>query len=673
MMNWEDKSYLAEKYKQAHPVPERLSPEQIEKLLKGSKKNGKSRTKKLAAIMTAAAACVAVSVGGLVYSGVLGGNQDQTHMGNEDENSGTTSTEGELVETALDYESIAVKIQLNAKIHDGLNFYSMGKAEMNAVEMTDDAAAEQETEKTTATEDTAQEHSETYLQEAGVDEADIIKTDGEQIYYIAGNTLYFLRAEDGNAELLTSKTLDGTPKELYLNQEKLYVVYGIAPEYSQTGTTGTAGTADAVCGTEGEEGSTEVLCYDVNNPEEPVQIGEYTQSGTYQDSRMKDGFFYLITDWANYSAEVDTQTPEEYIPAFSVNGEEALVAAEDIQIGAGAYQFSYTVVAGLDFSSETIQTSVKASAGETSAVYASADSIYILQNTYSQGLLSSGLPKTQILRYTYENGTLELAATGRVSGYVLNQYACSEYDGSFRIATTDYDTDYSEQNNLFVLNLQLKTIGKLENYGSGETIRSVNFQGNTAYVVTFEQTDPLFAIDLSEKENPTITDELKVTGYSSHLRSFGDGLLFGIGYEADANTGWTNGIKISMFTVDDSENLTESARKVFMDEDESCYYYSTAAYDANALLLDAEKNLIGFPLNKSMYYEDSNQQNQQMYMLYAYDQTQGFVKLAEISGGDWQAEFTRAVYIGNDLYAFCADGVVAMNLGNYKETARLAF
>ena len=144
---------------------------------------------------------------------------------------------------------------------------------------------------------------------------------------------------------------------------------------------------------------------------------------------------------------------------------------------------------------------------------------------------------------------------------------------------------------------------------SGETIRSARFLGDTGYFVTFRQTDPLFRVDLSDPASPKITGELKISGFSSYLHFYGENLLLGIGYEANETTGETTGIKLSMFDLSDPDEIREVNRIVIPG-----ITWAPAIDDYKSILVDAEKNLIGF-------YCDGR------YLVYSYDSENGFDRM----------------------------------------------
>ena len=158
-------------------------------------------------------------------------------------------------------------------------------------------------------------------------------------------------------------------------------------------------------------------------------------------------------------------------------------------------------------------------------------------------------PRTEIYRFGLPpSGRPTFTAGGEVPGFLVNQYALSEWDGHLRVATTD-----NEKSAVRVLTVQageLRQVGVVEGLGKGERIYSVRFLGPRGYVVTFKQTDPLYSVDLSDPAAPEVTGELKITGYSAHLQPVGDGRLAGVGQEADTS-GRTRGTQISIFDVSD--------------------------------------------------------------------------------------------------------------------------
>jgi uncharacterized secreted protein with C-terminal beta-propeller domain len=143
-----------------------------------------------------------------------------------------------------------------------------------------------------------------------------------------------------------------------------------------------------------------------------------------------------------------------------------------------------------------------------------------------------------------------LTASGSVPGWLINQYALSDWDGHLRVATTDDRAGSSAVRVLSQRGRDLVQVGVVNGLGRGERIYSVRFIGPRGYVVTFKQTDPLYSLDLSDPGKPRVTGELKITGYSAHLQPVGDDRLVGIGQEASTD-GRIQGTQVSLFDVSD--------------------------------------------------------------------------------------------------------------------------
>ncbi len=208
-------------------------------------------------------------------------------------------------------------------------------------------------------------------------------------------------------------------------------------------------------------------------------------------------------------------------------------------------------------------------------------------------------------------------------------------------------------NSLYVLDENLKITGKIEGLAAGEQIYSARFLGDTAYFVTFRQTDPLFAVDVSSPEEPELLSELKVSGFSEYLHFYGDNLLLGLGFEADENTGEQKGLKLCMFDISDPANVSEQTRLELAGDGYS-YHYSPALYDYKSLLIDPERNLIGFEAQGT-----AGNVSRQAYLVYSYENG-SFVKKLEIvmknSTGGYDS--CRGTFIGESFYLLIQDGSV---------------
>ena len=227
-----------------------------------------------------------------------------------------------------------------------------------------------------------------------------------------------------------------------------------------------------------------------------------------------------------------------------------------------------------------------------------------------------------------------------------------------------------------MLDLDLNVVGSVSDFGINETIKSVNFNGDMAYVVTYEQTDPLFAIDLSNPQEPTILDEFKILGYSSYMQKWSDSLLLGFGINADEN-GVQNGVKLVMFDNSDPNNLAEVGTYIIDNSDENTWIRSEAIWNRKALLIAPEKNIIGLPVTENRWsMEEDDSYLTTKFMFFSYENGQ-FSPIGEISDTlvnyvD-EAGFRRAIYIGDYVYVLSCNKFVSADIGSFSEKKTVEF
>lgn len=256
-------------------------------------------------------------------------------------------------------------------------------------------------------------------------------------------------------------------------------------------------------------------------------------------------------------------------------------------------------------------TTVQGGAGLGTTVYASPDAVYL-----TSGLGSWDLPNSAVHRIELTGDGTRYSGSGSVPGEVLDQYSLSERDGDLRIVTTTTDPVPAPgvtsgpteilpappvtaipptEGRLTVLRPGadgvLAEIGHVDDLGVGERVQSVRFVGDLAYVVTFRQVDPLFAIDVSDPTAPRVLGELKIPGFSEYLHPLGDGRLLGIGVDAD-DRGVTTGAKVSLFDVSDPTRPVETAVLAFPDS------ASRLGGDPLAFTWDPVRQTASFPMER---------------------------------------------------------------------------
>ena len=393
---------------------------------------------------------------------------------------------------------------------------------------------------------------------------------------------------------------------------------------------------------------TRIQTYDLTDINNPKSIGTVDQSGYYRTSRFKDGYLYVFSDYYIY----DTITKKDY-PSYVPLVGDNLLKQSDIYLPTNHAADQYLVVSSVSASSPDKAADQKAVMSENGEVYVSENNIYIYEYANSSILADNLASKNQTIlrKLSYNKGKLSGSAQGKVKGYLNDSFSIDEYDNTLRLVTTVTHNvgSSSQSNSVYVLDADLKTIGKIEDLAKNEQVYSARFLGDTGYFVTYEQTDPLFSVDFSDPENPKILGKLKIPGFSEYLHFYSDNLLLGIGMDTDEN-GITNGVKISMFDISDPSDVKEVS-KYTLDQ----YYYSDVFSDYRAALVDPEKNLIGFPLSGS-----ANQ-----YVILSYDKDQGFqVQMQEeVNGNSYLG--TRGVYANEKFYVINGNAIEAYRMGDY--------
>jgi uncharacterized secreted protein with C-terminal beta-propeller domain len=436
----------------------------------------------------------------------------------------------------------------------------------------------------------AQDYSTTNIQVAGVDEADIVKTDGEYIYLVSGNKTIIVKAyPPEQAQVLSEIELEGTVIGIFINGDRLVVFEEETPYYPYY---------DVRPGAEGKfymppiaysSPKTFIKVYDVSDRENPRLQRELSADGQYVSSRMIGDYAYVVINEPVYEQDDELNLPKVYS-----GGNETEIPATDIYYSdVSDYYYMYTTIMAINTQNDgqepTYETILL---GASSNVYVSLNNIYLTFPVWGTGV--GDFDKSSIYRIHIEGDQIEYVATGEVPGMVLNQFSMDEYDGYFRVATTTYEE--TPRNHVYVLNMALNITGSLENLAPGETIHSARFMGERGYLVTFKKTDPLFVIDLKDPYNPKVLGELKITGYSDYLHPYDENHIIGIGKETveaeEGDFAWYQGIKIALFDVSDVSNPVEISKYEIGDRGTD----SPVLWDHKAFLFDKSRNLLVIPV-----------------------------------------------------------------------------
>ncbi|MCL2487781.1 MAG: beta-propeller domain-containing protein [Oscillospiraceae bacterium] len=504
------------------------------------------------------------------------------------------------------------------------------------------------------------DYSETNTQVAGVDEADIIKTDGKFIYTLAygetGMRVAILKVngsemsvvsrinaetvitDESNAEKNSILGSSNYVTDMYVSGDRLVILSSYYTYYMRNYTESLRdddGILISPCCFGYSSNVTLALVYDISNRAAPKLLDTFGQSGYHVTSRMVNGVLYLVSSQYVYMMEEDQ--PMSYVPSLYDNGSEKPMDPGDIYLEDGVRSSSYNVVSAIRVTGTPARQSVKAMMGFNGTVYASADQIIIAGYDYNG---NGNGDNTRLMLFDMNKGSLSLKATGKLKGGLLNQFCIDYYRGFYRFALDEGFAGGG--NNITILDEDLKQVGYVGGIAKGENIKSARFDGDMGYLVTYVQTDPLFTIDLSDPGNPKILGELKIPGFSEYLHPYDDGLMFGFGKSAVGNM--TDGLKLSMFDVSDPKNPKEK-HSIKLE-----YHYSSVSGNHRAILVNRQRDLIAFPADNA-------------YLIYGYTPQNGFTLKATIKSdsGNYFSD-SRGLYIGSFFYVCDSQRVIALTL-----------
>jgi len=464
------------------------------------------------------------------------------------------------------------------------------------------------------------DHSSTNNQVEGIDEGDIVQTDGKYLYSVSESRVVISDIRDPeNMELAAVLEFDGEtyPEELFLFGDTLAV---ISSRFSLVETEGDAEMESFMP----YSGITAVSLYDVASPENPQLIREFGNEGSFNNARLSNGILYYVSNvFPNYwilEEQPDIELRPRLFDSAQGGGLEPL-PYEDLTILPGTMEGSYSVITAVSMEAPALnEISTKGFLGGNEQLYMNEQHLYLTASAFETAegefedtaLWVPQQADTEIFKFGLDGTLVEFIASARVQGSLLNQFSMDEFEGHFRLATTEgvgWSPASESKNHLFILNEQLEQVGSVENLAPDERIYSVRFIGSKAYMVTFRETDPLFAIDVSDPADPEVLGELKIPGFSNYLHPLDDKHLIGFGYDTkiEAVKGGgeprivTGGMKISLFDVSDMGNPKETDTEIIGGPGT----YSALQYDHKALFRHEQQSLFGFPV--SIYEGDGEE------------------------------------------------------------------
>jgi hypothetical protein len=535
------------------------------------------------------------------------------------------------------------------------------------------------------------DYSGTNTHEAGVDEPDIVKTDGQRIVTVSRGVLHVVDAASrkvtGELDLVsgTDDPRRWATMSLLLHGDRALVLVHEGWSYAAADTARSdvakpVGPAEAT--------GPELILVELGG--KPLVVSRYTIEGGLVDARQTGSTARVVVRSAprlsfpykegaseaqNIAANrgvIDRADEAAWLPDYTVTTGGKTTRGR-VECGQMSRPETYSGTSMVTVLSFDLGASDGLGNGDPVGVVADGDTVYsngsnlYVANDQRWRVMPwlesrNDAPKaedeiTEIYQFDASKpGKPRYVTSASVRGWLINQYAMSEWDGHLRVATTSGRTwgeNPKSTSTVYVLKAtggELKETGRVAGLGKGERIYAVRFAGTTGYVVTFRQTDPLYTVDLTDPAKPRVAGELKITGYSAYLHPTEPGRVIGIGQEASTE-GRVQGTQVSLFDV---SNLDKPARLSQYHVADSS---SEAEYDPHAFLYWAKDRLLVVPL---MSY-DKNKGTSQMNALVLRVGESGFTELSRLThrGAPDTGMIRRSLVVGDTLWTVSDAGLMA--------------
>jgi len=593
-----------------------------------------------------------------------------------------------------------------------------------------------------------EDYSGTNVQEAGVDEPDVVKTDGERILAFARGKLHFVDVGGASPTLRGSLELgaDLWDAQIFMHEDRALLLVRTWPYYyDYEGAPQPEGIdLQQYFGADYWAGVTRLIEVDISNPEAMRIVSNLHITGELVSARMVDGVARVVVrsgptgiqlkepyEFFDYEAfeqgggsealyehmwqialaqskvfnksAIDASTIDNWLPRYvredmsqgQAEISTGVLLACDEVMHSGVYSGLSTLgVLTVDLDGHLAPTGGVGLFSEGETVYSSKENLYVATTPWNPADWNPEASPEEQGRTTYihkfdiqDRTRANYVASGEVRGWLLSQWAMSEFAGDLRVASTDslgWDQDTSES---FVSVLrqdgdELQQIGQVGGLGKTEQIQGVRFIGDKGYVVTFSQTDPLYTVDVSDPTKPVVAGELKIPGFSAYLHPVGEDLLLGVGRDGTED-GQILGMQLSLFDVSD-DAAPKQLHKIAIGED---WGWSEALFDHKAFLWWGKTQLAMIPLEWGSYDENDNYLWEQGALGFRVDKEDGIVQIGEIQhpepvveecfdeyyGCGWSPMLRRSIVIGEQVFTLSDVGIKASALADLSDAHWVEF
>jgi inhibitor of cysteine peptidase len=507
-------------------------------------------------------------------------------------------------------------------------------------------------------------YSGTNVQVAGVDEADIVKTDGNYLYVVSHDQVYIIAAYPASEmKILSNISLGLYDLELFVDGDRLVV---IGNNYSMVYV------QPLINSTEGNKTSdisimppysyfpmAYIKVYDITDRSSPNLIREVTVNGSVVASRMYNGYVYVVI------AQPAMALDQVILPSICYDNQTKVVPPTEIKYADVPGPYNFVTILALNLRNDAQAPAYESFlADSVSTIYMSEDNLYLAVPVYPWRVMlfgatineesAAGRERTLLYRVSLSGMSMSVEAQGEVPGTINNQFSMDESGSAFRVTTTEWNGNETV-NNLYVLDRGFNMLGKIEGIAPGERIYSTRFVGERCYLVTFRQVDPFFVIDLSVLSEPKVLGYLKIPGYSSYMHPYDDSHIIGVGMEGHS-------LKLALFDVTNVASPIELSKYIV----NGSWSGSEALYEHKAFLFDRSKDLLVLPIYSENFV---NGELQYWNGVFVFNLTleQGFVlkgMLSHMAGieNNYDSGIQRSLYIDDALYTVSIKMVMANDL-----------
>lgn len=564
-------------------------------------------------------------------------------------------------------------------------------------------------------------YSQTNNQEAGVEESDVVKTDGTH-FYVASGRSFHVADFAGAMQTLATRSVDGHVEALYLYDDKLVVLYTLSLDGGDPWEGIAAPPGNMLFGmpywipADQRQG---VAVYDISDPGTPTLMKTIEFDGSLISSRLIGGKLHIVQQFrpqlppldywydgtekdmesnirSNQKAIAD-MTLKQLIPFYRVVSDPADSQVERPAVSSRNFYRpitkngggTITTIISFDLDDSSLPFASVGLVTDAHIVYASKQALYIATHKYYYKAQTS--EETILYKFDLTGDVVRCVGGGAIDGWILNQFSLGEYQDVLRVATTTGHAGGwrpTSLNHVYCLQMEgekLKIIGKIEDIAPGEQLYAARFMGERGYIVTYVKIDPLFVLDLSDPFAPEVDGYLKVPGYSNYIHPYGDNYLITVGKDAllveEDNMAWYQGVQMSIFDVSDFSNPALLHQETIGDRGTN----SEALFNHKAFTFWADKDLLALPIDLYEHispppypYTYGSKTFEGLYVYQVSSET-GFDLLGRISterlADDTisNSPWTRGIFVGQQVYAVTDDAVRSARIDNIEDSVQTMY